>query len=145
MWILSSNLPLLIGDLVPSDNEKWECFLLLLDVIQLCTTRAASSAQAGFLEALIHDHHQQFVRCYSPEKVTPKVHYMVHFPQQIIRYWPILVKQTICNGFFMQWMYVHIPTLTELDPLSIHGVCAWKQRTNTSKILLTEATSKMYV
>lgn len=85
MWILASNLPLMIGDLVPPDSDKWECFLLLVDILQLCTTRVASAAQAGFLEALICDHHQLFVRCYPDANVTPKMHYMVHFPQQIIR------------------------------------------------------------
>ena len=52
MWTLAINLPLMIGNKVPLDNEKWECFLFLLDILQLCTTRVASSAQAGFLEAL---------------------------------------------------------------------------------------------
>ena len=29
MWILASILPLMIGDLVPSDDNMWECFMLL--------------------------------------------------------------------------------------------------------------------
>lgn len=86
MWALAINLPLMIGDKVPPNNEKWECFLLLLDILQLTTTRVASSAQAGYLEALIFDHHHQFVRCYPGSSVIPKLHYMVHFPQQILRY-----------------------------------------------------------
>lgn len=85
MWILSINLPLMIGDLVPTDDEMWECFLLLLDILQLSTTRVASRDQAGFLEALISMHHQRFTRCYPLATVTPKMHYMVHFPQQITR------------------------------------------------------------
>lgn len=53
MWALAINLPLIIGDQTPEDNEKWECFLLLLDILQLCTARVVSSSHAGFLEALI--------------------------------------------------------------------------------------------
>ena len=86
MWALSVNLPLIIGDQVPQDDEMWECFLLLLDILQLCTARIASVSHAGYLEALIHDHHQLFTRCYPGVSVIPKMHYMVHFPQQIIRY-----------------------------------------------------------
>ena len=70
---------------MPHDDETWECFLYLLDIIQLCTARTASSSQARYLEALIHDHHCQFCRCYSEANIIPKMHYMVHFPQQITR------------------------------------------------------------
>ena len=57
MWNLAINFPLMIGDKIPSRDEKWECFLFLLDILQLCTTRIASEDHAGILEALIHDHH----------------------------------------------------------------------------------------
>lgn len=83
MWVLATNLPLIIGDLVPIGDELWECFLLHIDILQLCTARKVTSAQAGYLEALINDHHQMFTRCYSC-RVTPKIHYMVHFPKQMI-------------------------------------------------------------
>lgn len=85
MWNLAINLPLMIGDKIPSHDEKWECFLFLLDILQLCTTRIASKDHAGILEALIHDHHHLFTRCYPGVSITPKMHYMVHFPQQILR------------------------------------------------------------
>ena len=64
MWNLAINLPIMIGDEIPCGDDDWECFLLLLDILQLCTARVASSAHAGILEALIHDHHHQFIRCY---------------------------------------------------------------------------------
>ena len=75
----------MIGDLIPQDNKKWECFLMLLDILQICTARISSVSQVGFLEALIHDHHQLFTQCYPSVSIIPKMHYMVHFPQQIIR------------------------------------------------------------
>lgn len=68
------------------ENDKWECFLYLLDIVQLCTARAMNQSHAGYLAALIHDHHLQFKRCYPGASITPKMHYMVHFPQQIMRY-----------------------------------------------------------
>lgn len=85
MWTLAINLPLMIGDKVCHGDQHWECFLLLLDILQFCTTRVATSAHAGILEALIHDHHHLFTRCYPGVNITPKMHYMVHFPHQIIR------------------------------------------------------------
>ena len=82
MWALAINLPLMVGDRVPPDDEKWECFLLLLDILQVCTSKVASSSLAGYLEALICAHHQGFVHAAS---FIPKMHYMVHFVQQILR------------------------------------------------------------
>lgn len=43
MWALSINSPLIIGDKIPPTDEKWKCYLLLLDILQLCTTRVTSS------------------------------------------------------------------------------------------------------
>lgn len=85
MWVLAINLPLMIGDKVPNGNEKWDCFLILLDILQVCTARVASSDLAGYLEALISDHDQMFTRCYPGTSKTPKLHYLLHFPQQILR------------------------------------------------------------
>ena len=48
MWNLAINLPLMIGSKIPVDDEHWECFLLLLDILQLCTMRFASDGQAGY-------------------------------------------------------------------------------------------------
>ena len=73
----------MIGDKIPQDSDEWECFLLL-DILQICTARVASSAQAGILEALMHDdHHHHFVRCYPTASIIPKMHYMMHFPDKI--------------------------------------------------------------
>lgn len=86
MWILAINIPLLIGDKVPHGNQKWECFLVLLDILQFCTSRVTSSAQAGILEALVQEHHKLFIHCYPSSSITPKMHFMVHFPRQILRW-----------------------------------------------------------
>ena len=96
MWNLAISLPLMIGDTVPPTDDKWECFLLLLDILQFCTTRVATSAHAGILEALIFDHHHLFSRCYTEASIIPKMHYMVHFPQQITRFAAYI---QLCNPF----------------------------------------------
>ena len=69
----------MIACLVPEDGDLWQCFLLLLDILKVSTSRVLSPGLAGYLEALIVDHHQSFIRCY------PKLHYCIHFPSQIIK------------------------------------------------------------
>lgn len=48
MWNLAINLSLMIGDTIPQDYYKWECFLLLLDILQLFTAR-----QPGLLQLIM--------------------------------------------------------------------------------------------
>ncbi len=85
MWSLAINFPLMVGDYIPHDNPKWECFLLLLDILQVCTARVFSKSLIGYLEILIEAHHQCFTENYPGAFVIPKMHYMVHFPRQILR------------------------------------------------------------
>ena len=85
MWIFAVYLPLMIACLVPEDDDLWQCFLLLLDILKVSTSRVLSPGLAGFLEALIVDHHQSFIRCYPNASIIPKLHYCIHFPSQIMK------------------------------------------------------------
>ena len=85
MWTLAILLPLMIGDKVPEDDPHWLCFLLLLEITRFCSARTVSTASAAVLAAFIEQHHQEFCRCYPTVKMTPKTHYMVHFPQQMLK------------------------------------------------------------
>ena len=86
MWTFSTLLPLMIGDHIPVDNPAWECFLALLRISKLCTARVISKSSTLYLAALIDQHHQEFRKCYPSVNMTPKTHYMVHIPNQILRY-----------------------------------------------------------
>lgn len=85
MWTLSIYLPLIIGDKVPYNEPLWECFLLLLDILQIVMARVLSPGLAAYLADLIYDHHSMFRRCYPSTTITPKMHYMVHLPSQILK------------------------------------------------------------
>jgi hypothetical protein len=43
------------------------------------------SEDAATLGALIEEHHFLFLAIYGPAAVTPKWHYMVHLPDQILK------------------------------------------------------------
>lgn len=85
MWTFATLLPLLIGDLVPDEQPHWECFLILLQIVKQCTCRIASASSSSYIAALVDQHHQSFKKCYPGVMLTPKMHYMVHFPQQILK------------------------------------------------------------
>jgi len=85
VWNLATLLPLLVGDLIPEDEPHWECFLLLIEITKNVTARLTSPAVAAYVSALVHQHHSEFKKCYPSVALTPKFHYMVHFPSQMTR------------------------------------------------------------
>ncbi len=81
MWTFAVLLPLMIGDKVPSDNKNWECYLLLLEAAKISLARVTSKEASDLLRVLIEEHHRLFRICYPGVTLTPKFHYMVHFPR----------------------------------------------------------------
>lgn len=59
--------------------------MLLLDILQIVMAHVLSPDLAEYLAALIEDHHSMFQRRYPSATIIPKVHYMVHFPSQILK------------------------------------------------------------
>lgn len=71
MWTLGRFLPLVIGHLVPEDDEHWENVLCLLDIVFACLVGAAAW---GELEALISDHDSPSIQFYPHASITMKMH-----------------------------------------------------------------------
>jgi len=82
---LARILPLLIGDLIPQDNDHWDNFLCLLKIEEILFAPRTSTELAAYLAILVHEYLDEFGNLYDRRKI-PKQHYMVHYPRQIIRY-----------------------------------------------------------
>ena len=83
MWTFAVLLPLMIGDLVDESNPYWESYLLLLQITKYCAAQIVTPAIADILKVLIDEHHKLFNTLY-PASMSPKFHYMVHFPRQLL-------------------------------------------------------------
>lgn len=94
MWLLAKSLPMLIGDLIPRDNSNWTCFLKLLNICEICIAPVLSADSAAYLELLIEEHHTQFKTLYD-RSIIPKLHFMVHFPCQILKFGPLIHTWTM--------------------------------------------------
>ena len=94
MWLLSRCLPLLIGHFVPVD-ESWQCFSLLLCILDICTSHSCSTDTVAYLITLIEEHHVLFKEVYPHASITPKMHFLVHYPEQILRFGPVIYSWTI--------------------------------------------------
>ena len=77
MWCLARLLPLMIGDLVPTDDDIWENYLTLLDIVDYALAPRTTKEKAAYLAVLVEDFLSEFSRLYD-RPLIPKMHYMVH-------------------------------------------------------------------
>ena len=85
VWCLGRYLSLLIGDLIPEDDEIWCNFLRLLEIIDIMFAPQCSDATVAFLGHITELYLQTFVKVHPDDSVIPKMHYLVHYPAMIVR------------------------------------------------------------
>ncbi|RMX47642.1 hypothetical protein pdam_00025503, partial [Pocillopora damicornis] len=83
MWCLARMFPILIGDLIPQNDEHWENFLRLLKIEEIVFAPKATPQLAAYLGVLIEEYLEDYVNL-NDRLPIPKQHYMVHYPNQII-------------------------------------------------------------
>lgn len=85
MWCLARFLPLIIGDLIPRDDNNWENFLTFLNIMDYTLSPTTTAEKMAYLSVLVEDFLTEFSELYD-RPLTPKLHYMVHIPSWILRY-----------------------------------------------------------
>ena len=83
MLLLVRTLPFLVGDKVPEDNAHWLSFLLLRKIVDIVVSPVFSESLCSSLKILIKEHHTKFVGLYGIETCIPKMHFLLHYPDQI--------------------------------------------------------------
>ena len=111
MWFLAVYLPLLIGYLVPEDCKFWSLYILLLKICSIATSWQIKPDTISYLSVLIEEHHTQFKSLYPDRTITPKMHYMLHYPSQMVRYGPLIYT----------WTMRHEAKLSVIKRASRHG------------------------
>ena len=72
MWALARFLPVMVGEHIPEDDEKWNNFLVLLHITDFLVAPKISVDEIAYLKILIEDHHSTFVRNYQ-ETTIPAI------------------------------------------------------------------------
>jgi hypothetical protein len=60
MWCFLRNLPLLIGSLIPREQEHWKLLLILLDITDIVVAPVITENLSSFLSHLVEEHHLYF-------------------------------------------------------------------------------------
>nr|XP_023028858.1 uncharacterized protein LOC111517034 [Leptinotarsa decemlineata] len=94
MMCLVLNLRLIVGDLVPENNEVWGYYLLLLEITEIVIASSISSPTIELLKSLIEQHNHLYVHLFK-DNLKPKFHFLLHYPRIISKVGPLCNIQTI--------------------------------------------------
>ena len=100
-WCFARYLPLLIGDLIPEDDDNWEHFLELLTILDYVFAPKTTPNKIDYLTMLIEDFLVEFRRLYPHRNLTPNMHYFIHVPSWMARYEMIIT--TMNNTVIQIW------------------------------------------
>ena len=99
-------LPFLIGEKIPENDDHWLCFILLRKILDIVLCPTVSKDLCSSLKILINLHHNLFVHLYGASALIPRMHFLVHYPDQIEAVGPMVCTWTIRHeaklNFFKQ-------------------------------------------
>lgn len=83
------NFSLIIGDVVPEDDEVWKLYLILLEIMSIIMSSTISKPQLNYLKYLISEHHSRYISLFN-DSLKPKHHFLIHYPTIISNVGPLL-------------------------------------------------------
>ena len=104
MLCLGRLLPLMIGNLIPEEGERWQLFTLLIQAAMIVLSPMVNKNSLGVLEGLIEEHHTLFCTHYPGRSVIPKMHYLVHYPKHMYLFGPMV--RTWCMRYEAKHRYI---------------------------------------
>lgn len=78
MWCLGRFLPLIVGDLIPTEETHWDNYIILLDIVDEIFAPVTTPDRVDYIAMLVEDFLDGFKKLYPSRPLTPKMHYMVH-------------------------------------------------------------------
>lgn len=78
-------LPFLVADLIPTEDDHWEHYLLLMTITDYIFAPTTTNGIIAYLKMSIEDFLTDFRQLYPDRRVTPKLHYLLHVPSYMSR------------------------------------------------------------
>ena len=104
MWCLGRLLLLMIGADMQHHNQHWECFLLMMTIVDYVFGTVTSMEVLDYLKDFIQTHRHLFKELYA-SPIIPKLHYIIHIPQWIERFFGTHDENLLCH---VCNYYVHV-------------------------------------
>jgi len=78
---------LIIGDLIPVDDEVWQFFLVFIEIIDSLLSHTFAHDMVKHLKILMEKHNSDYVK-YFQDNLIPKHHILIHYPRIILKSGP---------------------------------------------------------
>lgn len=105
-WCFLRLLPLMVGALVPIGEPAWQVILTLKDIVELVVAPIHSAESLGYLESKISEHRKLYQEVFPGQNLSPKHHFLEHYPELIRCYGPLVALWTMRfeakHSFFKQ-------------------------------------------
>lgn len=88
MWTFVSFFGLMVGDLIPEDNEVWQFYLKLVELIDLVTSTSFSEDEVNHFTIVVFEHNEMFIKLFK-QTLKPKHHFLVHYSSVIKYFGPV--------------------------------------------------------
>lgn len=141
MWILAHILPVLVGHKVPENDNNWKNFLRLVQIQQLVTSPIANSTTVTTLTVLIYRHNEQFQLIYNDRSYLPKLHYLVHLPEQLKQFGPLrnqwCMRMEAKHSFFKRKKYKNTKNLPYTVAMEHQTWMSSQQRENDGTLCMS--------
>ncbi|XP_008188545.1 uncharacterized protein LOC103310882, partial [Acyrthosiphon pisum] len=82
MWTFVHFFSLMVGDLIPHDDEVWKFFTNFLKIIDVLLSHTFTENGIVLLQHLIKEHNENYVLLFN-DSLKPKHHFLVHYPSII--------------------------------------------------------------
>ncbi|KAE8741237.1 hypothetical protein FOCC_FOCC013223 [Frankliniella occidentalis] len=82
MLVFVQHLPIMIGHLIPSDDDHWKLLSMLYDIVLFLLSTSFTSENILHLDYLIVQHHLLYVKLFG-ETLKPKHHHLLHYSRII--------------------------------------------------------------
>lgn len=103
-------LPLLIGNVVPENDDAWSVILDLKDIVELLAPSTFTDESLCYLDAKINEHRKLLLNVFPGLKLKPKHHFLEHYAHisccfgPLVEFWTIhfeakhsLFKKVVCD------------------------------------------------
>lgn len=85
-------LPAIVGSLVKNMKpckREWDLFILLREIVDICTNCNIQTEVHFLLRDLVVDHHNLFLELFPEQRLRPKFHNLVHYPTVMKKVGPL--------------------------------------------------------
>ena len=107
--LLAYILPFIFGQRLDETNDYYRHFLGMVQLVQFSFSSVADTTSIGELAQLIYSYCSKFVELYPEVTPKPKMHFILHFVQQLKEFGPLQNQNTMRfegkHGYFKDYRW----------------------------------------